>query len=120
MSRRYHGGRVQPGTADRHDVDRHTVGLFDRVRVRAGAAVQGHVWRGVHDQGRRRRGGEQRVHRDGGQDGHQVLQFVQHEVRQRGDGTRGEDRHRHVQCVYARPWEISRRNATSSVSKRFF
>jgi len=37
---RYYVSDFQPGTADRHDVDRHFVSVLDRVHLRAGVEVQ--------------------------------------------------------------------------------
>jgi len=48
---RYYVSDFQPGTADRHDVDRHAVGVLDRVHLRAGVAVQKRLGRGVRYQG---------------------------------------------------------------------
>lgn len=48
---RYYVGDFQPGTADRHDVDWHVVGVLDRVHLRAGVAVQERLGRGVRDPG---------------------------------------------------------------------
>jgi len=47
---RYYVSDFQPGTADRHDVDWHIVGVLDRVHLRAGVAVQERLGRGVCDQ----------------------------------------------------------------------
>jgi len=48
---RYYVGDFQPGTVDRHDVNRHAVSVLDRVHLRAGVAVQERLGRGVRDQG---------------------------------------------------------------------
>lgn len=99
MHRRY-GGHFQLGTTDRHDVHRHAAGVLDRVHMRAGAAVQERVGRGVRHPGHRR-GRDQQFLRGVRQVDRQVLQPVQHQVRQRADGERGHHRHDVLQYVSA-------------------
>lgn len=98
LPRRRHGGDFQLGTTDRHDVHRHAVGVLDRVHLRAGATVQERVGRGVRHPGHRR-GRDQQFLRGVCEDDRQVLQLVQHQIRQRTDGERGHDRHDVLQYV---------------------
>jgi len=95
---RYYGCGFQPRTTDRYDVHRDTVGVLDRVHLRVGFAIQKWNGRGVRDQ-RERRFRKEQPFRDYRENGREILQFVQHKIRQRRDRMRFDNYYDVVQYV---------------------